>query len=117
MGKTSAAPQSTPPSLRGESSPQTKSRKAQSQFVSLGLTMGWQLAVVVLVPVIIGVQLDKTMGTSFVWTFVGLGVALVGSGFVMWRTMQKANSFPVPKLSKDEKRAVQKSYEEDDADV
>lgn len=79
--------------------------------------MGWQLAVVVLVPVIIGVQLDKSFGTGFVWTFLGLGVALVLSGVVMWRTMQKANSFPVPKLSAAEKRAVQKRYEEDDKDA
>lgn len=79
----------------------------------MALNMSWQLAAVVLIPVIAGVQLDKIFDTSFL-LFVGLGVALLGSIAVMWRTMQVANKLPVPKLSAAEKRAVQKSYEEDD---
>lgn len=79
----------------------------------MALNMSWQLAAAVLVPVVAAVQLDKTLDTSFL-IFVGLGVALVGSIVVMWRTMQVANRLPVPKLSAAQKRAVQKSYEEED---
>ena len=76
--------------------------------------MAWQLAVVVLVPVVGGVYLDKALGSSFVCTFAGLGVALLGSGVVMWRAMQTANSLPVPKLTDAQRRAIKKSYEEED---
>lgn len=76
--------------------------------------MTWQLAIVVLVPIIAGVKLDKANGTNNLWTFVGLGVAVVGSALVMWRAVRAANRLPVPKLSDEQKRAIQKQYEEDD---
>jgi hypothetical protein len=48
---------------------------------------------------------------------VGLAIALLGTILVMRLTMQRANSLPVPKLSAAQKRAIQKQYEEDDADA
>lgn len=76
--------------------------------------MSWQLAIVILIPVVGGVQLDKHFATSYAFTFVGLGLALLGSGVVMWRTLQVANSLPTPKLTAAEKRKIQKQYEEED---
>lgn len=81
----------------------------------MAVNMSWQLAVVVLVPVIGGVELDKAAGTT-VYTFIGLGLALVLSGVVMWRAMQTANRLPVPKLTEAQKRAVKKAYEAEDDD-
>ncbi len=78
--------------------------------------MTWQLAVVVLVPVLGGVELDKATGTSSAYVWVGLGVALLGSILVMWRTVRAANRLPVPKLTASQKRAIQKSYEAEDDD-
>jgi F0F1-type ATP synthase assembly protein I len=86
----------------------------KSQFVRLALQMGWQLAVVVLVPVIAGVQLDKMLDSAPILLFVGLALALGGTIVVMWHTMQTANRLPVPKLTEDQRAAVKKSYEEDD---
>lgn len=83
-------------------------------FFSMALNMSWQLAVVVLIPVIGGVWLDKAFNTSHLFTFIGLGVALLGCIAVMWRTMQVANRLPVPKLSAAQKRQIQKSYEDED---
>ncbi|MCA9325622.1 AtpZ/AtpI family protein [Candidatus Saccharibacteria bacterium] len=114
MVKSSAAPNATPPSLQSGTSANPKSQRAQSQFVALALTMGWQLAVAVLVPIIGGVELDKVFSTGGVFTVIGFVVAIVASIAVMWRTLQTANGLPVPKLSAAEKRAVQKSYEEED---
>ena len=91
-----------------------KSTVARQNFLAVGANMGWQLALVVLVPVIGGVELDKAFGTADVYTLIGLTVALIASGLVMWRTVQVANRLPVPKLTATQKRAVQKSYEEDD---
>ena len=108
---TSAKGVATPPS----SNPQ-KSGPGRQQFLVAALNMSWQLAVVVLVPVIGGVELGKKLGSPSAWTFAGLAVAFVAAGLVMWRAMQAANKLPVPKLTDAERRAVQKSYEEEDED-
>ena len=79
--------------------------------------MTWKLALVILVPIIGGVYIDKAADTDHVFTFIGLGLAVIGSIFVMWGMMQKANSLPVPKLSAAEKRRIQKEYEDEDNDV
>jgi F0F1-type ATP synthase assembly protein I len=110
----------TPPHSLGGTKNKTSvdGSNEKRQFVALALNMSWQLAVVVLVPVVIGVQLDKhAAGDSYMWTFIGLGIALLVSAAVMWRMLQRANKLPVQKLTDAQKRAVKKSYEEDDADV
>jgi len=117
MVKSTAAPHSTPPSFKvGDSSAPkfADSAKRSNQFFAMALTMSWQLAVVVLVPVIGGVQLDKAAGTKYVFTFVGLALALVGSGVVMWRALQRANGLPVPKLTDAQRAAIKKSYDDED---
>ena len=87
----------------------------QRRFVQLALNMGWQLAVVVLVPVIIGAQIDNALNTtSHIFVYIGLALALLGTILVLWRSMQKANSLPVPKLSDEQKQAIKKAYEEED---
>jgi F0F1-type ATP synthase assembly protein I len=114
----SAAHTTTPQSLGGKgTNSKVDSSRQKSQFVSLAVTMGWQLAVVVLVPVIGGAELDKAFKSSPALLLVGLAIALLGTILVMRLTMQRANSLPVPKLSAAQKRAIQKQYEEDDADA
>lgn len=81
----------------------------------MALNMSWQLAIVILVPVVGGYQLDKRLDTS-IYTFVGLFLALIGSGVVMWRTMQIANSLPTPKLTAAQRRKIQQQYEAEDAE-
>lgn len=93
-----------------------ESSNQRTVFVNMALTMSWQLALVVLVPIFAGAKLDKRTGSGNTYTFIGLGVALVGSIAVMWRAMQTANSLPVPKLTNAQKRAIKKSYEEEDKD-
>jgi F0F1-type ATP synthase assembly protein I len=88
----------------------------QQQFIASAVSMSWQLAIAVLVPVIGGVELDKALTSSDIFLFVGLAVALLASAGVMWHAMQHANRMPVPKLTAAQKRAVQKSYEEEDKD-
>jgi hypothetical protein len=93
-----------------------KANNAQQQFLVAAVNMSWQLAVVVLVPIIGGVELDKGVGNSTVFLYIGLTIALIGSIIVMWRAMQAANQLPVPKLTAAQKRAVRKSYEAEDDD-
>ncbi|HET7673527.1 MAG TPA: hypothetical protein VFK11_03385 [Candidatus Saccharimonadales bacterium] len=107
MAKKTAEPKATP---------QIKGGKTQKNtFLIMALDMSWQLAVVVLVPVIGGAKLSKTTGTN-AYLFVGLALAVVGSTAVMWRAMQAANRLPVPKLTPAERKKIQKQYEEEDED-
>lgn len=99
----------------GENASLDKSKATvQRQFVQMALNMGWQLAVVVLIPVAGGAQLDKALDTNHVFLFIGLALALMGTILVMWRTMQAANRLPVPRLTEAQKRAVKKAYDEED---
>jgi hypothetical protein len=115
MMKTTAV-QSTP-RIKGENKPGTTSSGPGAAFVTIALNMSWQLAIVVLVPIIGGVELDKTLKTSHAFLFVGLVLAVIGSIVVMWRNVQLANKIPVPKLTDAQKRAIKKQYEEDDKDA
>lgn len=67
-----------------------------------------------LVPIIGGVQLDHAAHSKHLFTFIGLALAIVGSGVVIWRTVQIVNRFPVPKLTDAEKRKIQKQYKDED---
>ncbi|HET6925055.1 MAG TPA: AtpZ/AtpI family protein [Candidatus Saccharimonadales bacterium] len=111
----SAAQQPTPPSFRGEST-HKPARSQRADFLVMALNMSWQLAIAVLVPVITGVYADKAAHTSNTFTFIGLALAFIGVGLVLWRTMQVANRLPVPKLTEAQKRAIKKSYEAEDDD-
>ena len=50
--------------------------------------MSWQLAIVVLVPIIGGFELDQKLNTLPALTIVGFVVAMVGMGAVVWRQLQ-----------------------------
>ena len=110
-----------PTSIKGEHTPSPnntqESSNVRQQFVVFALNMSWQLAVAVLVPVLAGVELDKLVGSTDTFVFIGLAIAAIGSALVLWRTMQAANRLPVPKLTAEQKRAIQKSYEEEDEDT
>lgn len=66
----------------------------------MALDMTWRLAIVVLVPIIGGFQLDKALDTSPVFFISGFVLAMTGMGLVMWRTVQAANRVPAPKANK-----------------
>lgn len=87
---------------------------AQRQFVGIALNMMWQLAIVVLVPVVLGAQLDKALDTGHTITYIALVLGFAGATLVMWRSMKLANSLPVPKLTAKQKAAVKKAYEDED---
>lgn len=60
----------------------------QEFFVAV-MNMSWQLAIVVLVPIIGGAKLDKHFHTMPLWTIVGFIIAMIGMGAVIWRQMIK----------------------------
>ena len=84
--KTNAV-QSTP-RIKGEHKQGTDARGPGATFVSLALNMSWQLAIVVLVPVIGGFELDKKLDILPALTIVGFIVAMAGMAAVVWRQLQ-----------------------------
>lgn len=52
------------------------------------MNMSWQLAIVVLVPIIGGFKLDTTFGSTPALTIVGFFIAMGGMGLVVWRQLQ-----------------------------
>lgn len=66
----------------------TPYRQARNDFFVATLNMSWQLAIVVLVPILGGYHLDKALGISPLLTLVGFFVAMVGTALVVWRQLQ-----------------------------
>lgn len=57
----------------------------KKEFYLAVLTMSWQLAIVVLVPLFIGNKLDTHFNTAPLWTLVGLVLALICVALIVWR--------------------------------
>ena len=72
--------------------PQRDGAALQADFISLAAEMSWQLAVVVVVPIIGGYWLDGRYHHATPWLmFVGFGVAAIGVVGVMGRVLSEAN--------------------------
>lgn len=97
-------PQQTPspkPAANNSKVTVGKPENPKSVFVGMALDMSWRLAVVVLVPIIGGFELDSRLGTTPLLIVVGFGLAMVGFGLVVWQTAQAANQLPVPPSKKE----------------
>ena len=65
------------------------------EFLAATLTMSWQLAIVVLVPIIGGFELDRKTHTAPLLTIVGFILAMIGTGVIVWRQLQLVTPPPV----------------------
>src|SRR5437870_1210033 len=65
---------------------------ARSKFVSVTFGLGWRLAITVLVPLFIGVQIDTRYHTSPSYTLAALFVAIGISAVVVWDTVKEVNA-------------------------
>jgi F0F1-type ATP synthase assembly protein I len=92
MTKTTA-PETTPSPTTGETQQTVGggNLNPRGEFIAAALNMSWQLAIVVLVPVIGGFELDKKLNTVPALTIVGFLLAMGGMAFVVWRQLQLYN--------------------------
>jgi F0F1-type ATP synthase assembly protein I len=90
MTKTTA-PLKTPSPAGGDTQHEKTAgyEKARRDFFVAALTMSWQLAIVVLVPLIGGFKLDETFNTSPVLTLAGFFLAMGGTAAIVWRQLQR----------------------------
>jgi F0F1-type ATP synthase assembly protein I len=90
--------------MKKVSSAVDKTTNHGSAFIGLALDMSWRLAIVVLVPIIGGFELDQRLKTSPLLTVVGFLLAMGGMAIVLWQTLQTANRMPVPKAAPKEEK-------------
>ena len=60
----------------------------KKDFFLAATNMSWQLAVVVLVPIIGGFKIDEHFNSLPVGTIIGFILAMTGMGAVVWRQLQ-----------------------------
>lgn len=102
--KQTKAPKLTPsPSAKEHSRAVANKAVASRTFVSMVLDMSWRLAIVVLLPIIIGSELDTRLKTGYVYLLIGFGVALILAVLVVMRSYQEANLL-TSNLTKGKKR-------------
>ena len=87
-------PSSTPMDKRGTTSTVSGIDVSvyNNLFMSMALSMSWQLAIAVIVPIVGGYLIDQKVGTSPWLTLTGLVVAMVLTCVVLWRTVREANA-------------------------
>lgn len=92
--KKTAVPKKTPRAASGGKTQKSKFEQAayqQNLFIMMALSMSWQLAIVVIVPLVGGYKLDQHFDSSPLYTLAGLALALGGSIMVLYRVVAEAN--------------------------
>lgn len=90
--KQTKAPKLTPsPSRRDKSGAVAGNVKASSVFVSMALDMSWRLAVVVIIPIVIGATIDDHYKVGALYLIIGLVLALALAILVVYQSYQEAN--------------------------
>jgi F0F1-type ATP synthase assembly protein I len=97
MKKDTQAPKATP-ALKGKSTrdknPHDQFADAMYQrsvFLNMALSMSWKLAIVVLVPIVGGSELDQRFHKSPFFTILGLAIAVLGIILVLMNVVAEAN--------------------------
>lgn len=85
----------TGPVPAGKDGQIVQAKAAQASFGSAAIGMSWQLAVVVLLPILGGYKLDQHTHALPLWTLTGLVVGLVGSILVIKRALAAFGNFSV----------------------
>jgi F0F1-type ATP synthase assembly protein I len=67
-----------------------RSMYQRNLFLSMAFNMSWQLAVVVIVPIVGGYKLDEYLGISYLWTIIGSIIAVLGVFVVLRHVVAEA---------------------------
>lgn len=76
------------------------SLEAKEMFLAKSLSMSWQLALSVLIPIVGGYYLDSYLHTQPWLTLVGVILALALSITIVWRTVATLPAYAKPKGKK-----------------
>lgn len=93
MAKKAVTPRTTQPIVSNGKTKKDKlaqSSYQQNLFLAMALNMTWQLAIVVLIPLVGGYKLDQHFDSSPLYTLIGLVVAISGVAAVLARVLKEA---------------------------
>lgn len=94
------APKKTPSPL-DQSNGVNKADNPTQQFLSMALDMTWRLALVVVIPIVIGSTIDKHLKTKYTFVILGIFFAVLGAVVITYRSYKIAGQINVkPKESK-----------------
>jgi F0F1-type ATP synthase assembly protein I len=79
----------------------TESPDPQKLFMSTMLGMSWQLAIIVLVPIVGGYKLDTVFKTSPLLTLIGLALAMLGMVLIVRRSVKELNKYMMTNKTKE----------------
>lgn len=85
----SLEPKSGPKTEKAENKPTSSINDQRKVFIGSAISMSWQLAIVVLVPIIGGFKLDQHLNSSPLWTIVGFVIAMLGTFAIMYRALHE----------------------------
>lgn len=77
---------------------------ARNMMVTNMMSMGWRLAVMVLLPIFIGVQLDKRFDSAPSLTLAAFFIAIFGAGLLIYRTFNELTAEAALEEAKKAKR-------------
>ncbi|HTE22795.1 MAG TPA: AtpZ/AtpI family protein [Candidatus Limnocylindria bacterium] len=105
MGKAAARKTTTRSNKPGDDIQQALDTfNARQQFFTAALTMSWQLALTVVIPVVAGVKLDQKLDTSPSLTLAGFFLAAFAACTVVWNTVKGVNKLQAEEDAKGSKR-------------
>jgi F0F1-type ATP synthase assembly protein I len=91
MNKTNAPKKTPSPRELEQTKGVDKGSNPTSIFISMVLDMTWRLALVVVIPIVIGSYLDTHFKKNYVFMLIGLALALVGAVSVIYQSYKGAN--------------------------
>lgn len=94
-GSAETISQATPGKSRDATREADDAHQQRSSFMSVAFGMSWQLAVIVLLPIIGGYKVDAAAHSTPLWTLIGLALALGGSIYVVKRSLAAFGNFTV----------------------
>ncbi len=90
---------------RTEKGPSSKpdypdSFETKQLFISSVITMSWQMALAILIPVLGGFFLDRQMNSSPLYTMIGLFIGVILVVLIVWRTIRHLPEYAKTRRSK-----------------
>ncbi len=90
--KISQKPALTPPTAsKGVTKAHSSSSNSSQSVAVIAMNMAWQLAIVVIAPIVGGHFLDVHYNTSPAWTVAGLVLSIAAMIVVIYQTLQALN--------------------------
>lgn len=86
---------------------QSINTRAKQQFFGATFTLGWRLAITVLIPLIAGIKLDQHFHTSPSYTLAGFMIAAAAGASAVWSTVKEVDKEQEQQAKEEEEKRAQ----------